>query len=98
MLDHAARTSHYSASEVHTLDFAGPPPDAAALSGRWRTALERATAVVERLPASHAGEAVLTLGGELYQGEPQDVAEALAQRRVQFHAGRIGGALPRIVR
>ena len=97
LLDHASRTSPYSASEVEALAFDGPPPDAAVLSQRWRTALGTAQEMVELLPPDHAGEAVLTLSGELYRGSPRELVEALDQRRMQFHAGRIGGALPRIV-
>jgi hypothetical protein len=98
LLEHAARTSRYSVSEVEALDFEGPPPDASALSRRWRTALETATAVVDRLPPAQAGEAVLTPAGELYLGDPRELSETLAQGGLQFHAGRIGGALPRIIR
>ncbi len=96
LLDHAARTSRYSVAEVEALDFDGPPPDASALSREWQTALGTAAEVIERLPPAHAGEAVLTQAGDLYLGSAQELAEALAQGRVQFHAGRIGGALPRV--
>jgi hypothetical protein len=60
--------------------------------------LEAAAAVVDLLPPEHAGEAVLTPAGELYRAGPQELSETLTQGGLQFHAGRIGGALPRIVR
>jgi hypothetical protein len=98
VLDHAARASRYSAAEIDALDFDGPPPDASVLSRVWRTALGVATEVVHQLPVARVGTAVLTPGGTLFAGGPQELADALASDRVQFHPGRIGGALPRIVR
>ncbi len=96
LLDHAGRTSRYSVQEVEALAFEGPPPDATALSREWKTALQGAEEVVALLPPAHAGEAILSRAGELFRGNPLELAEALAQQGVQFHAGRIGGAWPRI--
>ena len=55
------------------------------------------TNVVARLPAAHAGEAVLSADGDLFGGDPEALSSALANGRVRFHPGRIGGALPRVV-
>ncbi len=97
LLDHAARTSRYSAAEIEALAFDGPPPAASELSQRWRTALGTAGEVIALLPPAQAGEAVLTLAGELFQGTPTALAEAVDAQHLLFHPGRIGGALPRIV-
>jgi hypothetical protein len=53
-------------------------------------------------PFDLAANKVLALIGraevrELYRGTPEALPEALAGHRLQFHAGRIGGALPRII-
>lgn len=52
VIDHARRSSHYSAAELASLALEGPPPDAAGLSRRWRHALETAPPLIERRPGS----------------------------------------------
>ena len=84
-------------AEVEALAFEGPTPDAPVLSRRWRTALGTAAAVVELLPPEHAGKAVLTGSGELYRGDSRELAEMITHNHLQFHEGRIGGALPQVV-
>lgn len=96
VLNHARQSSHYSAVEVATLAFDGPAPDAADLSRHWRGALETARAIVETLPADHVGEAVLTVGGQLFRGQAADLERSLSRGEVIFHAGRVGGALPQV--
>lgn len=96
LLDHARRTSRYSAAEVNALAFAGPAPDAAGLSRQWHEALRAAAALIPHLPTDHAGEAVLSTAGELLRAWPDDLDRLLARGDVRFHAGRLGGALPRI--
>jgi Nucleotidyl transferase AbiEii toxin, Type IV TA system len=96
ILDLAGRSSHYSADEVAALSFAGPTPDAAALSRHWHAALAAAAVVVARLPRAHVGQAVLTAQGDLFRGNLADLNLALETRAVVFHPGRIGGALPRV--
>ena len=78
------------------LAFDGAPPRAADLSRQWRAALDAADAVVDRLPAPRAGEAVLTPGGQPFTGDDAALDAALENRGVRFHPGRLGGALPRI--
>lgn len=51
LLEHARRTTHYSAPEIAQLAFEGSPPDAHALAVTWRTALEQAAAIIDELPA-----------------------------------------------
>ena len=96
ILAEARRTARYTDEELRSLDFDGPPPGAAELSGRWRDALARAVEVADRLPPAHAGEAVLTSDGRLYAGPAGELSNALAGLDIIFHKGRIGGALPRL--
>lgn len=96
IIDHARRSSHYSADEIGMLAFQGPPPDPADLSRRWRRALDAALSVIGALPAAHAGEAVLTSEGQLFRGSTDELDRSLATGEVAFHTGRLGGALPQI--
>ncbi|MDP3717019.1 MAG: nucleotidyl transferase AbiEii/AbiGii toxin family protein [Acidobacteriota bacterium] len=96
VIDHARRSSQYSAEEVASLAFEGPPPDAADLSRRWRHALDAAPPLIGRLPATEVGKAVLTPSGELFRGGVADLDRCIKTGEIVFHAGRLGGALPRI--
>ena len=97
ILEHAARSSHYSADEVTALAFAGTPPSAAELSRRWRAPLDAARLIVEDLPASEIGTCVLTRQGELFTGDGERLRGALAGGEILFHAGRVRGAFPQIL-
>jgi hypothetical protein len=94
ILEHAARTTRYSAEEVAALEFDGPPPDAGALARRWRALLEEAHRIVAALPAEEAGRCVLGSDGALYTSDAGGLARDLEHGRVRFHAGCIRGALP----
>jgi hypothetical protein len=96
VIEHARRSSHYSAGEVAALAFEGAAPDAADLSRRWSRALTTARTLIETLPANHVGEAVLTVDGQLFRGHAADLEPGLSRGEVVFHPGRVGGALPRI--
>jgi hypothetical protein len=96
LLEHARRSSHYSEDEVSALAFDGPPPHAGALAVQWRAALETADAIVNALPVTHVGEAVLTKDGHLFTGGLSELGPALADGGLLFHCGHVGGALPRI--
>lgn len=98
IIEHARRSSRYSASDIAALSFAGPPPDAGKLSRSWRAALDAAGPVIAALPAKHAGEAVLTQAGDLFTGEVTALQQGLLTGAVMFHAGRLGGALPQVAR
>jgi hypothetical protein len=91
ILEHAARSSRYSAEEVAGLVFDGPPPDAATLSRTWHRMLEEARVIVETLPASHAGLCVLQADGSLYTGDAHALRVDLAHRAVRYHRGCIRG-------
>lgn len=96
ILELSLRSARYTAEELSALAFEGPPPDAADLSRRWHTAVERARAVIERLPPDHVGEAVLTTDGGFLQDDLPDLERTLAEGRVRFHRGRLGGAVPQV--
>lgn len=98
ILELAAQTAHYSADEVGQLAFSGPPPDATALSQRWREVLSLARGVVGHLPPEHAGRCVLMATGELCKARPEELPALADSGALVFHAGRIRGALPEIKR
>jgi hypothetical protein len=85
---------HYSQAELDTLDFAGAPPDAALLGGRWHEMLRDARLVSGQLPVADVGKCVITSDRELFRGNPTALAEALGNQRVSFHEGRLGGSWP----
>lgn len=97
ILEHAARSSRYSADEVAALAFAGTPPEAGELSRRWRALLDAARGIVNVLPADEIGTCVLTRRGELSKGDAENLKGALERGDILFHAGRVRGAFPRIV-
>lgn len=94
ILEEAARSSRYSQVEVSSLAFEGEAPDAGELSRRWRSQLAQAREVVARLPPEEVGRAVLNADGALFCGDLSELEADLAAGRVQFHSGRIRGALP----
>jgi len=94
ILEQAARSARYSAVEVAELAFAGLPPDAADLSRRWHGMLREAHEIVAVLPTEHVGQCVLNEHAELFCGTVDQLRGALREGRIQFHEGRIRGALP----
>jgi hypothetical protein len=97
ILSEAARSSRYSADEVAALAFVGDPPDIAALSRQWHSALSRAHEVVQTLPPAAAGRCVLSTDGSLFGGDQPALAAALARGAIRFHVGRLRGAYPTLV-
>jgi hypothetical protein len=96
LVEHAARTGRYSEAEMASLAFDGAPPDATVLARQWHVALDDARAILPNLPADRAGQAVLSADAHLYQGTARDLTRDLESERVIFHAGRLGGAWPRV--
>jgi len=96
LLEHAARTTHYSSEEVATLAFASPPPDAGDLSRRWRVQLDTARATIAALPHTEAGKCVLDRAGVLFRGPVEVLGGALARGDLRFHSGSIRGAFPQM--
>lgn len=93
ILEQAART-RYVQSEIDQLDFEGPLPDAADLSGRWHRAVEEAREVLRLLPVEQVGRCVLDRRGLLLRAPPDALPGALSEGSVSFHEGRIRGAFP----
>lgn len=96
ILAEAARSTRYSSEEVAALSFAGPAPDAAGLSQRWRDLLREAADCVGVLPIGHVGQAVLSDEGSLMTATPTALTNALQRNAVRFHTGRIRGAFPQL--
>ena len=97
IVEHAARSSRYSAAEVAALAFAGPPPEASELSRRWHRLLDEARQIVTVLPPDEIGTCVLARRGELFVGDANHAKRALAEGDLIFHPGCIRGALPRVI-
>lgn len=97
ILERAARSVRYTATELAGLDFEAEAPDAGALSREWRSALDEAREMVALLPAKEAGRAVLTAAGSPFRGKMTALREAISGSRLIFHEGRIGGAFPRVL-
>ncbi len=97
ILEGASRSGRYSADEVATLAFAGPAPDAAALSQAWHAMLQAASETIDALPPDEVGTCVLDATGSLFRGGASQVRAALDDGLLRFHRGRIRGALPRLV-
>ena len=96
ILEHAARSAHYSRSEIASLAFDGAAPDAGELARRWRAMLEEAHRVVTTLPADDSGKCVLDQNGLLFRGDAPALTRELQADHVAFHEGSIRGALPQI--
>ena len=86
--------AHYSQAELDVLDFAGSKPDAVLLGGRWHEILRAARATCAQLPPEEAGTCVITREGELYRGSAAELVDALAECRIGFHQGGLGGSWP----
>jgi hypothetical protein len=94
ILEHAARSAHYSSAELSGLAFEGEAPEGAALGARWRSQMEEARDVIGRLPPEETGRCVLGPGDALYKRGPAALRDDLAAGRLVFHSGRIRGAFP----
>jgi len=97
ILEHAARSTHYSADEVQELSFGGEPPDAAILSRRWHVMLGEAREIVAALPPDEVGTCVLAPAGTLFRGDPTELRRALDGAGLVFHRGRLRGAFPQLI-
>ncbi len=95
ILEQARRGSRYSRAEIETLDYDGDPPDAAELSAEWRQVLSIAEQMIELLPVEQVGTCVLDQT-TLFKGDVRALRQALAEGRLTFREGSIGGAFPRI--
>jgi len=97
ILEHAAGSTRYAASELDGLAFEGLRPDPGDLLRRWHEALRSAPEIVDRLPPEEAGKAVLARDGLLFRGDAGELGEALGSNALLFHEGAIKGAFPQVV-
>ncbi|MBT3295117.1 MAG: hypothetical protein HN919_12260 [Verrucomicrobia bacterium] len=58
--------------------------------------LEDAGEIIDLLPEDHLGHCVLIHGGDLFDGSPADLKDALDKNQLLFHEGSVCGAWPRI--
>jgi hypothetical protein len=97
ILEHAARSTHYSVDEVRELSFGGDPPDAAVLSRRWHAMMGEAREIVAALPPDEVGTCVLAPAGTLFREDPTELRRALDGTGLVFHRGSLRGAFPQLV-
>lgn len=71
--------------------------DLASLSAKWHEMIWAARNTVKLLPPSEVGKAVMTKDGKLFRGDDEALKAALAADELEFHAGTLGGAWPRII-
>ena len=96
ILEQAARSAHYTSMDYGTLAFDGDAPDIAELGRTWRRMLSDADAIIDLLPEDHLGHCVLVHGGDLFDGSPGALKDALDKEQILFHEGSVCGAWPRI--
>jgi hypothetical protein len=77
-------------------DFHGPSPDAGVLGRQWHEMLDSARQIIMQLPFEEVGKCVVNLTGELFKGSVEFLIRDLKEKRVRFHAGRIGGSWPTV--
>lgn len=94
ILSEAGRSGRYTQVEIDGLSFEGRPPDAAALSARWKTGLAEAKCLIAALPTAEVGSCVLDAEGRLLRGNLEALTGALAAGAVRFHRGSIRGSIP----
>ena len=55
-----------------------------------------AARIIDGLPASRVGEAVMSTEGDLFAGTPSELEAPLTGNTIWFRRGRLGGALPQV--
>ena len=96
ILDEAARNARTSREEWDEIEWQGEAPDLAELKTQWRTALREARDIIALLPPEEVGKAVVGASGPLFRGDLAQLAVAVEQKTLRFHAGHIGGAWPQL--
>lgn len=94
ILNEAARSSHYTVDELARLDFACAPPDLSTLSIQWKEMLKIAHAIIDILPAEHAGQCLLDNSGKLFSGDILALGKRMKSGEFEWHKGTLGGILP----
>jgi len=90
----AASRQHYPQAEINLLAFDGHVPSAARLGAAWKIAVAEARKIVGLLPPETVGHGVMDASGNLYSGDAEHLAMAIAEARLHFHSGTIGGVWP----
>lgn len=98
ILDEAARNARLSREEWQEIEWDGEPPSLQFLKEQWRAAAAQARGIIALLPPESVGTAVLTSAGEVFNGSPTDVKQALSTEQLFFHRGHIGGVWPQLKR
>ena len=98
ILEHASRSGRYTEVELEELAFDGEPPNIGALSRQWQAMLAEAREIIQCLPTEHVGMCVLNRNGDVYTENAHQLKQDLSKGELLFHAGRIRGAYPQIVR
>jgi hypothetical protein len=96
ILEQASRTAHYTREDYEILAYDGPRPDLSELGRLWRDMLREAGDLLDLLPEDQVGRCVMAPDGSLFKGSPQALRDALRSQALQFHAGSVCGAWPRI--
>jgi hypothetical protein len=96
IVEGCART-RYVQAEIDGLDFEGPPPQVASLSGQWHRAVAEARQIVDALPAEQAGWCVTDGPGRLARCTPSVLPGELVAGRIAFRQGSIRGAFPELL-
>jgi hypothetical protein len=59
--------------------------------------LAEARGIVALLPTKEVGTCVLDVGGKLFRGDRERLAESLVAGRLQFHRVTIRGSIPKFM-
>ncbi|MCK5850497.1 MAG: nucleotidyl transferase AbiEii/AbiGii toxin family protein [Kiritimatiellae bacterium] len=94
ILNQAKRSARYTDVEVSDLSFSGKRPTAKELSVVWHRMTKEAELILRELPAMEVGKCVLDVDGTLFQGNVEELKEALSSNHVRFHSGSIRGVYP----
>jgi len=98
ILEQASRSGRYTESDLEELAFDGELPNIGELSRQWKAMLTEAREIIQCLPTEHVGMCVLSRNGELHTGNIRQLRQDLSEGELLFHAGRIRGAYPQIIR
>jgi len=96
MLEYVARRQ-YNQVEIDDKILPKGAYDAAELCRYWHEEVDRTRQALSAFPREEAGKAVTNADGSLFNGTDEELVAALKAGELQFHAGRIGGAWPRII-
>lgn len=96
ILNEATRNARTSRQEWQEIEWQGAAPDLIESKVKWRAALAQAQQIIALLPPKAVGKAVTGAGGAIFRGDETELATALSENSLHFHAGHIGGAWPQL--